>query len=212
MDAVALATDLRAQLTGPGGAFELAVHDVRGAPLPVFVHRRAALRDWLVDSAQYADREYLVQGERRLTYDEHLAAVAALADVLSRYYGVRPGDRVAILAANSPDWVVTFWAAIALGAIAVAGNPWWTAPEAEYSLRRTRPRVVVADTERAALFDGLGVPVLPMDDVPGLIAARGVTSCRTSTPARTSRLSSCSQVGRPGIRRVRFTRIGTCSR
>ena len=33
-------------------------------------------------------------------------------------FRVAPGDRVAILAANCPEWIVTFWATISLGAIA----------------------------------------------------------------------------------------------
>jgi acyl-CoA synthetase (AMP-forming)/AMP-acid ligase II len=172
-DPAALAAHLRARLTGPGGPFELAVERVRGVSLPVFVHRRAALRDWLVDSAAFGEREYLVQGERRLSYAQHLAAVASLADVLGRDYGVGPGDRVAILGANSPDWVVTLWAAISLGALAVAGNAWWTAREAEYSLGRAGPAVVVADDRRAALADGLDIPLLRMADVAQVIAARG---------------------------------------
>ena len=78
--------ELRARLTGPGGEFELAEQDVRGTRLPVFVHRRAALRDWLVDSAAYGEREYLVQGERRLTFAAHLDAVGGA--------GRRPRRRV----------------------------------------------------------------------------------------------------------------------
>jgi acyl-CoA synthetase (AMP-forming)/AMP-acid ligase II len=173
IDSAAFVAGLRARLTGPGSAFELAVEDVRGVPLPVFVHRRTALRDWLVDSASFGDREYLVQGDRRLTFDQHLAAVGSLADVLTHEYGVREGDRVAVLAANSPDWVVAFWATISLGAVVVAGNAWWTAREAEYSLQRARPSVVVADGKRAALVEGLDVPLLRMADVPRAIAARG---------------------------------------
>jgi acyl-CoA synthetase (AMP-forming)/AMP-acid ligase II len=169
----ALVAELRAQLTGPGGDFELALEDVRGVPHRVFVRRRAALRDWLVDSVAYGGREYLVQDDRRLTFAGHFAAVASLADVLASEYGVGPGDRVAILAANSPDWVVSFWATISLGAVAVAGNAWWTAREAQHSLAQTRPNVVVADGKRAALLDGWDVPVLQMTDLPRVIAARG---------------------------------------
>jgi acyl-CoA synthetase (AMP-forming)/AMP-acid ligase II len=172
-DPAALAAALRARLTGPGGEFELAVEDVRGVPLPVFVRRRAALRDWLIDSASFGDTEYLVQGDRRLTFAQHLAAVGSLADILAHEYSVREGDRVAILAANSPDWVVAFWATISLGAVVVASNAWWMAREAEYSLQRARPSVVIADGKRAALVDGLDFRVLRMADVPRAIAVRG---------------------------------------
>jgi hypothetical protein len=70
---------LRARVTGPGGEFEVAVQDVRGVPTQVFVNRRARLRDWLADSAAFADRECLVQGDRRLDFTAHRTSVAGLA-------------------------------------------------------------------------------------------------------------------------------------
>ncbi|MEO9140531.1 MAG: class I adenylate-forming enzyme family protein [Jatrophihabitans sp.] len=160
--------DLRARLTAPGAEFELAPGDVRGVELPVFVNRRTSLRDWLVDSRSFGDRECVVQGERRLTFADHHDTVAALATVFADEYGVRPGDRVAILAANSPDWSVAFWAVAALGGVAVAGNAWWTAREAVESLSRFDVRVVVADERRAALLADLDVPVLPITDIASL--------------------------------------------
>jgi acyl-CoA synthetase (AMP-forming)/AMP-acid ligase II len=173
---------IRARLTGPGGEFELIEQDVRGVRLPVFANRRRALRDWLVDSAACGDREYLAQGDRRLSFADHAAAVASLADVLACDFGVARGDRVGILAANSPDWVVAFWAATALGAVVVAGNAWWSAREATYSLGRVRPSVVVADGRRAALLDDLDAPVLRISDLARLIAARGPTVLPDITP------------------------------
>lgn len=172
-DPAVLVAAVRARLTGPGGPFELVDADVNGVQLPVFAHRRPALRDWLIASAAFGDREFLVQGERRLSFTEHLDAVAALAQVLAGEYGVGAGDRVAILGANSPDWVVAFWATIALGAVAVAGNAWWTAREAQFSLQQARPTVVLTDDRRAPLLDGFGCAVLRLEDVPGVIGARG---------------------------------------
>jgi acyl-CoA synthetase (AMP-forming)/AMP-acid ligase II len=157
---------LRAALTGPGADFELTVEAVRGVAQPVFANRHTALRDWLVESAQFGARDYLVQGERRVSYVQHLDAVAAVAELLAGEHGVRPGDRVAILAANSPDWVIVCWAAISLGAVAVAGNAWWTAREAAYSLAKADPKVVIADAKRAALAGGLDIPVQPIDALP----------------------------------------------
>jgi acyl-CoA synthetase (AMP-forming)/AMP-acid ligase II len=173
-------TALRARLTGPGGPFELRVEDVHGIPLPVFANRRTALLDWLVESAAYGEREYLVQDGRRITYAEHLRLVASAAGVLAVEYGVAPGDRVAILAANSPDWVITFWAAVSLGAVAVAGNAWWTPREAAYSLGRVRPSVVVADEKRTALLAGVDAPVARIGE---LTAVGGAAELRDVRPA-----------------------------
>ena len=52
-------------------------------------------------------------------------AVASVARALEERFGVGPGDRVAILAANCPEWVLAFWAATSLGAVAVGLNGWW---------------------------------------------------------------------------------------
>jgi acyl-CoA synthetase (AMP-forming)/AMP-acid ligase II len=157
---------IRAALTGPGGPFELHLENVRGIELAVWAHRRHALHDWLADSVAFGDREYLVQGEQRVSYAQHVEAVAAQADMFANQYGVRQGDRVAILAANSPEWVMAFWATLSLGAIAVAGNAWWTPREAAYSLGRAEPKVVIADKKRMSLVDGVDVPVVQVGELP----------------------------------------------
>jgi acyl-CoA synthetase (AMP-forming)/AMP-acid ligase II len=165
VDPAALAADVRARLTGPGGPFELGIEDVRGVPLPVWKNRRTSILEWLEDSAAFGDRDYLVQGDRRLTYAEHLAAVNRLAEVLYREYRVSGHDQVAILAANSIEWVVTMWATLSLGAIVVAGNAWWTVHEAVHALDRADPKVIIVDHKRAKLLDGVGVPVVRTDDL-----------------------------------------------
>src|SRR4051812_33868822 len=170
VDPVALAADVRARLTGPGGPFELTVEDVRGVRLPVWANRRDCLCTWLADSAAFGDRDYLVQGDRRLTYTEHAVAVRRLANVLATDYRVEHGDRVAILGANSIEWVVAMWATVSLGAIVVAGNAWWTAGEAEYSLGRAEPKVIIADAGRTKLLEAIDMPVLPTDGLLDLSA------------------------------------------
>lgn len=165
LELAAVVAATKARLTAPGGEFELAIDDVRGVRVPVFVNRRRSLRSWLADSAAFGDRECLVQGDRRMTFAKHSAAVAALADALASDFAVGAGDRVAILAANSPDWMLAFWAANTLGAVVVAGNAWWSAREAVESLSRFDAKVVVADGKRAALVEGLDVPVLRTADI-----------------------------------------------
>lgn len=163
-----------AALTGPGGPFEMSVEEVLGSPLPVFRHRRRSLRELLDASRAWGDRDYLVTERVRLSFTEHADAAHALALALAGRYGIGRGDRIGILAANTPEWVITFWAAQCLGAVAVAYNAWWAAPEIAYGLAHTEPAVLVADARRAALAAeaGISVPVLTMeDDLPALIAA-----------------------------------------
>ncbi|MFI5718337.1 class I adenylate-forming enzyme family protein [Nocardia sp. NPDC051750] len=170
-DPRAAAARLAAELTGPGGPFEMAAEEVLGTRIPVMRHRRRSLRELLDASRAWGDRDYLVTAERRISFAEHADAAEALALALAGRYGIGRGDRIGILAANTPEWVITFWAAQCLGAIAVAYNAWWAEPEVAYGIEHTAPAVVVADDRRAALVAGTGVPVLSTtEDLPRLIA------------------------------------------
>lgn len=153
-----------AALTGPGGRFELADDDVLGTRMPVFTHRQRALHEVLHASVAHADRDYIVTADRRITFAGHAAQVASLAQVLREEYGIAEGDRVAIAAANSPEWIQVFWATVSIGAVAVGFNAWWTAPELAHGLRNAEPALVVADAKRSERLAGCPVPVLSMED------------------------------------------------
>ncbi|MBL1076310.1 acyl--CoA ligase [Nocardia sp. 2] len=173
VDLQALAAQIAGKLTGPGGPFEITVESVLGAPIPVFRERRRNLLEILDASKELGDRDYLVAGENRYTFARHHEAAGALAAALAQRYGIGKGDRVGILAANGPEWVLTFWAAQRLGAIPVGYNAWWAPREISYGLEHTQPVVVVADAKRAeALAEtGTRIPVLTMDhDLPTLVA------------------------------------------
>ncbi|MFI9509534.1 class I adenylate-forming enzyme family protein [Nocardia sp. NPDC052566] len=175
-DPQALALQVIGKLTGPGGPFEIVEEKVLGAVEPVMKHRKRALTEVLDAGTAWGERDYLVTADRRLTFTEHAAEVNALARALRDHYGVQKGDRVGILAANAPEWVVAFWAAQRLGAIAVGYNAWWTPREIAYGIGHTTPTVLIADAKRAALAAeaGIDVPVLTMEhDLPALIAEYG---------------------------------------
>ncbi|SEG87425.1 Acyl-CoA synthetase (AMP-forming)/AMP-acid ligase II [Thermomonospora echinospora] len=157
-------TEILQRLTGPGGEFELREEEVLGTRLPVFAGRARSLGEVLVRSAAFGDRDYVVTARERLSFAEHAAQVASLARALREDHGVRPGDRVAVNAANHPGWIVSFWGAIAAGAVAVGYNAWWTRHEIEYALGHTEPTVVIADAERAALTPARdGVTLLTLE-------------------------------------------------
>ncbi|MEW6272806.1 MAG: class I adenylate-forming enzyme family protein [Thermodesulfobacteriota bacterium] len=157
--------EVEAQLLGPGGMFEVVEEDVLGERMPVFKSRVPSLRAYVERAAGFGDAEYLVFGERRITFAQHARAVASVARALRERYGVAPGDRVAILAANCPEWIVTFWATVSLGAIAVGLNGWWTGDEILYGLGDCQPKLLVADAKRLARLEGAspGVPVVEIE-------------------------------------------------
>ncbi|MGH7336849.1 MAG: AMP-binding protein, partial [Myxococcota bacterium] len=104
--------EIEARLTAPGGMFEVVTEDVRGQPMRVFKNRPRSLRALLEASRAHGDKEYIVYAGERISYAEHFARASAFANVLRERCGVGPGDRVAILAANRPEWVIAFWATV----------------------------------------------------------------------------------------------------
>jgi len=160
---------VEAQLLEPGGFFELETIEVLGAPVTAFKNRPRSLRELLSNSLANADAPYVVftdgNDERALTFGEHGRLVASVAAALRDEYGVGPGDRVAILAANCPEWILTFWATVSLGAVAVGLNGWSTGPEIRYFLADAEPKLLVADAKRLARLDGddPGVPVVEVE-------------------------------------------------
>lgn len=160
---------IEAQLLAPGSMFEIETADVLGERMSVFKNRARSLRDFLVASQRLGDAEHLVFSdgttERRITFAEHVRLVARMAHLLATRYGVARGDRVAILAANCPEWIITFWAVTSLGAVAVGLNAWWTGPEIRFGIEDAAPKLLVVDQKRHARLDvPAGVPTLIIEE------------------------------------------------
>jgi len=143
-----------AQVFGPGAPFELVEEDVLGERVQVIANRPRSLRELVDASAVHGDKEYVVYGDRRIDYAEHRQLVGSVARNLRDRFGIGPGDRVAILAANCPEWILSYWAVVSLGGIVVALNGWWTRDEIEYGLSLARPRLLIGDERRLARFEG----------------------------------------------------------
>ena len=139
--------DVIQELTGPGGLFELTTEDVLGQPAAVFSTRMRSLREMVANTANFGDRDFLVLEDQRHTFDDFISQVAAAATALQQR-GIGHGDRVAIFAANCPEWVVSFFAATSIGAIVSAYNGWWTADEVDYATSLSDPAIIIADRPR----------------------------------------------------------------
>jgi steroid-24-oyl-CoA synthetase len=147
-------TDLEQSLTGPGGAFEIAEVDIRGVGTKTWKNAPGSLRAIWEASRAHGDRDFLVYDDERYSYARTHALVAAMARRLVDDYGVAQGDRVALAMRNYPEWVVTFWATVSIGAVAVPLNAWWTGPELAYGLSDSGAKVLVADGERLERLAG----------------------------------------------------------
>jgi len=93
---------------------------------------------------QYAFR-YTTHDYTR-TYSEFRDDVDTFARTLIAL-GVKPGEHVAIWAENVPQWFITFWATVKIGAVLVTVNSAYKIHEAEYLLRQS-------DTHTLVMTDG----------------------------------------------------------
>ncbi len=73
--------------------------------------------------------------------------VKALALGLT-YLGVDRGDRVALFSENRPEWAITDFATLSLGAMSVPIYTTYLAPQVEYILRDAEPRVVMVSGQQ----------------------------------------------------------------
>ena len=80
------------------------------------------------------------------TYPEFRDDVDTFARALISL-GVKQGDHVAIWATNVPQWYITFWATVKIGAVLVTVNTAYKIHEAEYLLRQS-------DTHTLVMTDG----------------------------------------------------------
>jgi long-chain acyl-CoA synthetase len=183
--------EVDAMLTAPGQPFEVTEQQLQGVRVRMWKNAPLSLRQVLQDSQQYPDRVGIVYEDERLTYAEHFRRVTSFAHRLIEEYGVQKGDRIAIAMRNYPEWSIAFWATVAIGAVAVPLNAWWTATEIEYGLKDSGSRVLIADQER---YDRLAA-VLPDLDLAGVIVARA--SKPNDAAADFMRLVQDGRVGLP---------------
>ena len=157
---------IRAALTAPGAMFAVRNEHVRGVSIPVFAHRFGSLGEMLEASARFGDRPFIIDGDERVSFSAHLERARALGAVLCERYHVAPGDRVAIFAANRWEWVVSFWAAISIGAVPCCFNGHWSADEWAHARDLTEPSVMIADAPRIErVADRIGaLPLVNFDD------------------------------------------------
>ncbi|MEU6561468.1 class I adenylate-forming enzyme family protein [Nocardia nova] len=108
---------------------------------------------------RFADRPYVISGDRVFTYTEVWERARRYADGLAAL-GVRPGDHVGIIMANYPEYTPLKLAISRAGAVAVPLNYLYRAQELGYVLAQSSCRVLVTmtsfrDMDYLAMLDEL---------------------------------------------------------
>jgi long-chain acyl-CoA synthetase len=103
---------------------------------------------------QFAERPATIFQGAQLTFGELKQQADRLAAALSGL-GVGRGDRVGIMLPNCPQYVISFFAAVRLGAIVTNVNPIYTPREVEMVARDSSMRVMITLDALASLIVGI---------------------------------------------------------
>ncbi|PXW25994.1 UNVERIFIED_CONTAM: acyl-CoA synthetase (AMP-forming)/AMP-acid ligase II [Williamsia faeni] len=101
---------------------------------------------------QFADN-VLTVSPQTWTYGEVFARARRLAAAFVDRYGIGPGDRVGIMMANQPYYLVSLLAITRIGAVAVLYNSRSSRAEIGSATSDVRSSVIIADPKRIALID-----------------------------------------------------------
>src|ERR1700678_3634450 len=134
----------RAALAAPGQPFELTEARVNGISLRVYKNLPPNLTHLIVQALKFSDRSFIVRRNRRLTYLEALSRAAGMAGILRTVYGAAPGVHVAIAMRNSPEWILSCFAAWLTGATAVLVNSRGAPDEIVHALKDTECKILIA--------------------------------------------------------------------
>lgn len=142
----------------------------------------------------FPQRTALIDDGRRVTFRQLDRDAGRVAAALAAA-GVRPGDRVALCAPNSCDWVTFYFGALKAGAVAVTFSHLLSRPELAQVLSDCRPRAVFTTVEVQQRFPDHGEGA----------------SCRKIFARGEGSLAEFAAKGDPRFRAVERDRHDTCA-
>lgn len=147
-------------VTGAGSPFEIGAHG--GAR--EFVAAPPDLNLLIEAARAHGGKTFIVENERRLTFDDFFA----LRDALAAELNIARGDRVAICMKNGAPWMIGFVAVMARGGVAALVNSRGSPSELMAMIEDVSPTLVLADADRALRLREAGYQgrIIEADDFP----------------------------------------------
>ncbi len=144
------------QLVAPGAPAETVPFARNGTVMPALKNAPPSLVHYFGHYCQqHADLEFLIDGDCRLTFAQTWQAARAVAAGLLVRHSVKRGDRVAIAARNSANWVVMYMGVVMAGGCATLLNGFSNGEELADAIDLVEAKLVLADAGRAARLDGI---------------------------------------------------------
>ncbi len=96
----------------------------------------------------------IVYNQCRISYQDLYNQVRGLSQGLSAI-GIQPGDCMAVILPNSPEFVIAFYGILKLKAIALLLNPLFKQEELRYYLRDSNVKAIITDSKRAEMCQNI---------------------------------------------------------
>lgn len=149
------------------GPLAVDIVEKMGVPMPMLKHSPSTVADYFAHFCnQNADKEFLIDGDIRLTFAQCYSDARTIAGGLVDGHGLQKGERVGIAARNSANWMIAYMAIIMAGGVATLLNGWWKGGELTDGINLVDCRFVIADAQRAARLEGEDIgdcTILAMD-------------------------------------------------
>jgi len=152
--------------TGIEEQFALANKVINGRTYLDFADNHACLTGLFSCFDDFAERELVVHEDEKLSYGEVASQAAEFAKLLSEKHNIRPGDRIGLALPNTTEWIISFVAITAMGAVPVLINARAAEEELDYCLSSVNCQICI--TTRHSTHDI--VQIHPRD-------------CRSNNPA-----------------------------
>lgn len=125
------------KITTPDGYTEL-----------VYADRPKNLTELLSNTVKkYGDQEGPIDASVRLTYGKFATSVSKVASALYHNYGIRKGDRVAIMLWSGVEFAICFFALAGIGAIIVPLNTALKEEELAFQVKDSQPAVLIIERD-----------------------------------------------------------------
>lgn len=119
----------------------------------------------------YANREAVVDGELRLTYEQFFERCDRWSSALQAF-GIKPGDRVAYIAPNTHAQLESFYAVPQIGAVVVPVNYRLIADDFAYIINHSGARIVCAHSDYLEAVDSVRAELPNVEQFVALEGAR----------------------------------------
>jgi acyl-CoA synthetase (AMP-forming)/AMP-acid ligase II len=118
----------------------------------------------------FAQQVVVIDKGVRCTYQDLLERTKSVASYFKEYAGIQKGDRIALFSPNCIEYVIAYYAALRIGAIAVPVNIRLAIPEIKYQLNDSCPSLIVGES---ALIESIEPLMSEINQLKGIILIGG---------------------------------------